>query len=200
MTEDLQHLLEKIQKDGVDRAENEASRIADEARAKADKILKDAKDEADKIIKKAKDDAVTFEEKGRKSLEQASRDVVISTKAGIQAAVASVISTETAKAMSDDVLSTMLVKIVEAYCRDSAATDVLVNEKDAEKFKQFVLGKLSQEAQQGITIVPEGSVSKGFKVLIKDKHMEHDLTDEAVSEALSRILRPHIAEILNKSL
>ncbi len=199
MTEDLQHLLDKIQKDGVDKAESEASRIVEEANSKAGDIVSKAKKEADEIIEKAKKDSETFEEKGRKSLEQAARDVVISARAGIQAAVTSVIKTETDAAINDETLSAMLLKVVEAYCSGAGSSEVLVNEADVEKLKGHVLSKLSEEAKSGITIIPEGTISKGFKVVLKDKNIEHDLTDTAITEALSRVLRPHIAAILEKS-
>ena len=201
MTEDLQHLLEKIQKDGVDKAETESTRIIDEAKTKAQQLITKAEDEAKALIEKADKDAVAFEEKGKVALEQACRDTIIATKTGIQAAISSVISAETAAAMTnDDTLSGMLLKVVEAYCATSTSTEVHVNESDVEKFKQFILNKLSEDARQGIEIKPESAVSNGFKVIIKDKNMEHDLTDKAISESLSQILRPHIADILDKSV
>jgi V/A-type H+-transporting ATPase subunit E len=200
MTEDLQHLLDKIQKDGVDKAETDSANIVNEAKLKADDIVKKAGNEAKQIIDKAKKEAVAFEENGRKALEQASRDVIISAKTGIQAAVSSVVTAKTSKAMDDQTLSAILIKVVETYCSDSKSTDVLVSESDVESFKQFILAGLNEEARQGINIVPEGSIAKGFKVVIKDKNMELDLTDKAVGEALSKVLRPHIAEILNKSV
>ncbi len=199
MTEDLQHLLEKIQKDGVDKAETESTRIIDEANAKAKDLIKKGEDKAKALIEQAEKDSVAFEEKGKKALEQASRDTIIAAKTGIQAAITSVISAETAKAMDDETLSGMLLKVVDAYCSASAATEVLVSEGDVEKFKQFILSKLSEEARQGIDIVPDGTIVKGFKVSIKDKNMVHDLTDEAVSASLAQVLRPHIAAILEKS-
>ena len=200
MTEDLQHLLEKIQKDGVDKADTESTRIIDEANAKAQGLIKKAEEKAKAVIEKAEKDGLAFAENGKKALEQAARDTIIAAKTGIQAAVTSVISTETAKAMDDDTLSNMLLKVVEAYCADSASTEVLVNEADVEKFKQFILNKLSEEARTGIEVVPDGTIVKGFKVLIKDKNVEHDLTDEAISASLAQVLRPHIAEILQKNV
>ena len=198
MTEDLQHLLEKIQKDGVEKAESEASRIIDDAKAKAAEMLDNAQKEASQIVEKAQKDAESFEEKGRKSLEQAARDVVISARSGIQNAVASVMSTETANAMDDATVADMLKRVIDAYCSGSTS-EILVNEADVPKFQQLILEKFSENARQGITIVPEGSIEKGFKVELKDKNIEYDLTDEAISDALSGVLRPHIAEILQKS-
>jgi F0F1-type ATP synthase membrane subunit b/b' len=42
MSEDLQSLLEKINRDGVEKAEAEATRIIEDAKAKAAAILKEA--------------------------------------------------------------------------------------------------------------------------------------------------------------
>ena len=198
MTEDLQNLLDRIQKDGVEKAESEASRILDEAKTKASEIVKKANDEAARILAAAKKDADSFAEKGRKSLEQAARDTVISARTGIQSAVKSLIRLETAKAMTDNAVSSMLAKLVDAYC--TGATEIHANKDDVEKLKSFVLAKLGEQARSGITIVPDGSILKGFKAVLKDKNIEHDLTDAAITEALSRILRPHIAEILTKSV
>ena len=89
---------------------------------------------------------------------------------------------------------------MESVAADSASTEVLVNETDVEKFKQFILNKLSEEARTGIEVVPDGTIVKGFKVVIKDKNMEHELTDEAISASLAQVLRPHIAEILQKTV
>lgn len=199
MTEDLQHLLDKIQKDGVEKAESEATSILQEAKSKAEKIVQDAKKQADDIIAKAEKDSVAFEEKGRKSLEQAARDVVISARTGIQNALNAVILAEASAAMDDATVSSMLTKVVDAYCDNPAETELRVSEADVEQFKGYVLSKLSQKAAAGITVQPDKSIAKGFKVVLKDKNIEHDLTDEAVGEALARLLRPYIAEILKKT-
>ena len=46
MAEQLQELLEKIQKEGVDKAKAEAERIVSEAKARAAQILKSADEQA----------------------------------------------------------------------------------------------------------------------------------------------------------
>lgn len=199
MTEDLQNLLDKIKKEGVDKAENEAAGILDSAKAKSEDIVNKAGEEADRIIEKAKKDSESFEEKGRKSLEQAARDVIISARTGIEKTLNSLIKAESARAMDDETLSEMLLKVVDAYCADSNNAEVLVNDEDVEKFKGFMLNKLSEDAQKGINVKPDGSVANGFRIMLKDRNIEHDLTDEAVSEALSRVLRPHIAELLKNT-
>ena len=46
--EDLQSLLEKINRDGVEKADAEAKRIVDAAKARADAIVKEAREAAAK--------------------------------------------------------------------------------------------------------------------------------------------------------
>ena len=69
MSEELQGLLNKIQAEGLEKAENERARLVAEAKAQADKIRKDAETDAAASRKKAED-----------ALKQAARDVVISLK------------------------------------------------------------------------------------------------------------------------
>ena len=48
--EDIQSLLEKINREGVEKAEAEAKRIVDAAKAKADKILSEARECAERAM------------------------------------------------------------------------------------------------------------------------------------------------------
>ena len=49
----LQELIDKIKKDGVASAENEAAKIVAEAEKNAEKIIADAQEKAAEIVKKA---------------------------------------------------------------------------------------------------------------------------------------------------
>ena len=53
MAEDLQYLMERIQKDAVDKAENEAAAIIAKAKEKAADIVKAAEAEASAKLEKA---------------------------------------------------------------------------------------------------------------------------------------------------
>ena len=60
MAEDLQYLMERIQKDAVDKAENEAAAIIAKAKEKAADIVKAAEAEASARLEKADKDAEAF--------------------------------------------------------------------------------------------------------------------------------------------
>ena len=78
MAEELQNLLERIQKDGVQKAEEESEKILARAREKAATLLKDAEKNAAAATEKAEQDAEQFMARSKKTLEQAARDVILS--------------------------------------------------------------------------------------------------------------------------
>ena len=69
--EDLQSILEKINREGVEKADAEAKRIIDDAKAKAAAIVKEAEDAAAKAKADAARDADASARRGEETLRQA---------------------------------------------------------------------------------------------------------------------------------
>ena len=82
MAEELQQLLEKIQHDGVEKANAEAATILAKAKADAAAILKDAESKAAAFRAQAETDAKAFEERAQKTISQAARDTGVARQAG----------------------------------------------------------------------------------------------------------------------
>ena len=120
MADELQDLLQRIQKDGVDKAETEAKRIVAEAERKAGDIVRGAQGEAASIRKSAEADAAAFVERGKRSLEQAARDLVLLIGQSVSAAFAEFMLQKVSRALSPDFLKTMLASVVDAYFRSGA--------------------------------------------------------------------------------
>ena len=84
MAEDLQNLLDRIQKDGVEQAEAQAETILAQARDKAAAILREAEKQAAETRVGAEKDAEVFVERSTKTLEQAARDFLISVGRSVE--------------------------------------------------------------------------------------------------------------------
>ena len=80
MAEELQQLLEKIQRDGVDKANAEAAAIVAKAKAEADTIVKKAQEDAAAAEAKGKADAEAYAARARETISQAARDTVLKVK------------------------------------------------------------------------------------------------------------------------
>jgi len=76
----LDSLIEKIKKDGVDKANKKATEIIESANKKAEEVIKEAKKEAASILERASSDAVKLKNNTQSSLKQAARDTALATK------------------------------------------------------------------------------------------------------------------------
>lgn len=201
MAEELQNLLDRIQKDGVDRAEVEATRIASEAKQAAEAIVAEATKQANAIRADAEKDAEAFEARARVSLQQAARDVVLSVGETLQTALREVVRHDVADAMTPEALQGMLASLVEAYLKEGTSNvEILVSESDRAALSDFFMSRFAATLKQGVDIKADDGVVRGFRVSVADEQVQHDFTDKAVTDALCQILRPHLAQIVREAL
>ena len=87
----LQELIDKIKKDGIASAEQEANTIKENARKEADSIIADAKAKAESIIKEAQTENARLEKVSIDAIKQASRNLLISFRDGISSELSAII-------------------------------------------------------------------------------------------------------------
>ena len=203
MSEELQDLLRKIQEDGVEKAENEAARIVSSARDKANEIVNAAEQKAKTTAEQAEQQAAAFAERGRKSLEQAARDVVLSVGEAVSRIFTELARRETGKAVTDDTLRRMLVVVVEDYCKNKTGesrVQILLNSEQQGKVVDFFTQKFSEELRKGLELKEEPALGPGFRVAVADGEIEHDFSAEAIADALCQLARPELAEIVRSAV
>jgi len=198
MPEQLQSLLDRIQKDGVEKADAEAKRIVDAANAAAAEIIRKAEEAADALLKKAEKESETFEERGRRAVEQAARDVILSVGESINKAVATLIRKDVTAALTPEQVGDMLATLATSYLGGDNG-EALVPEAQAETIRRHVFARLGEEAAKGLEIRGDKRVLAGFRLSLKNKQVQHDFTESAISEALCNLLRPNIAEIIREA-
>ena len=202
MVDELQSLLERIQKDGVEQAEAEASRILQEAKDEARQIVAEAQREAEETIAKAQKDSEVFVERGTKALEQAARDVIISVQKKLERFLAESIKGTVTEALTPEVMAEMMVKLAESYGEhelNESRIDVLLSPRDQEQFVKLLMGKYRKSLGQGIEIRGDASVRRGFRISFKDENLYHDFTADAIAEALAGLLKSPLREIVKRA-
>jgi V/A-type H+-transporting ATPase subunit E len=193
----LQELIDKIKKDGIESASVEASRLKPQAEAEAKRIVEAANREADAIIAKAKTDSERFEKAGVAALEQASRNLVLAFKDEIQAVLDKITVQETVAAYSDDALKAALPDIIKGWAGKGVdSLDLILNEGQLGKLESFFREKLAGELKNGLELKPNRNLGAGFRIANKDGSAYYDFSAESVAELLSAYLNPRIAEIL----
>lgn len=199
----MQNLLDRIQEDGVEKAEAEAEKIVSAAREKAKTIAKEAEEKAKTIREKAEQDAKAFTERGRKSLEQSARDVILSVGDAVNTTLKRIISHKISQAMTGDTLKQMLVKVVESYCSqktEDSRIDILLNPEQQKEIVDLFMSEYGKAMRKGLEIKADDSIISGFRVSVVNEEVEHDFSEEAITEALCQLLRPHLAEIVKDAI
>ena len=186
--EDLQGLLEKINREGVEKAEATAAKIVAEANAKADAAVKAARAEADKARADAEKAAAEYEERAKETLRQAARDTVIMVESSVKALLEKVLLKETEKALADGKTAAELVASAigglsgpgEIVCGPALARALAANLASTGSF----------------TVVTDESSGAGFSVRVDGGRVESAFTADVVAGELAKRLRPDLAALL----
>lgn len=197
MAEELQHLIDRIQREAVDTGEQQAAKIVTQAREKAAAIVKDAEAQAAAILEKAKLDAEQLTQRGQQALAQSARDLLITVGTGVEKIFAKLVSESVDQAMDAATLQTLLTKIIDHYLAAGAnagSVDVLVDASSQASLTNLFKQRFAAELAKGLQVIVDPRTAKGFKIRLRDKHIEHDFSREAIAEAIAGFLRPALAE------
>jgi V/A-type H+-transporting ATPase subunit E len=193
----LQELIDKIRKDGIDSASVEASQLKSQAQGEAERIVENARREAESIVAKAKLDAERFEKAGIAAVGQASRNLVLAFKTEIQTVLDKIITRELAAAYSDDALKAALPELLKSWAaKGSDSLALILPEAQLKKLETFFQEKLAGELKKGLELKSDRNLGAGFRIANKDGSAYYDFSAESVAELLSAYLNPRLADIL----
>ena len=196
MAEDLQALMERIQKDAVDKAELEATSIISKAKEKAAEIVKAAEDEAKAKLEQADKDAVAFTERSERTLEQSARDLLLSVGKNLEKMILDLLGLQVEKSLDETTVKSMLLTLAKNYTSD---IEVDFSDADARKLSSFVMGEFAKQLKAGVKVESDKGVKFGFRVKLDQGKVSHEFTEQAMAESLSALLRPQLAKIVNKA-
>ena len=197
----LQELIDKIKKDGIESASGEAAAIKRGAETEAARIIAAAQKEAADIISRGKADAERSEKAGKAALEQASRNLILAFKGEIQALLDKIIAQALDSAYGEDTLKAVLPELLKSWVSrgGSDSLDLLLSEGNLGKLKSWAQGTLAAELKKGTELKSDRNLRAGFKIANKDGSAYYDFSADSVAELLSAYLNPYLAEILKKS-
>ena len=188
MSEDLQSLLEKINRDGGEKANAAAEAIIADAKAKAAEIVKSANAEAAKAKADAEKASADYAARAAETISQAARDTVLKIEASVTAMLTNLLAKDVEKALADE-------KNVAALALD-AVKGLASKAEVAAPAKLVAALKAQLAAQPNLAVVTDDSVGSGFSVRLDGGRVEHAFTGAAVAEELAKRLRPDLAKLV----
>jgi len=194
----LQELIDKIKKDGIESASTESARLKKEAEAEAGRIIAAAQKEAADIVNRGKADAERSEKAGVAALEQASRNLILAFKGEIQTLLDKLIAQQTAGAFGEETYKNALPEILKAWASKSGtdALDLLLPEGELKKIQAWFNEKLTAEIKKGVELKSDRNLGAGFRIANRDGSAYYDFSAESVAQLLSAYLNPRLGEIL----
>jgi V/A-type H+-transporting ATPase subunit E len=191
MAEELQQLLEKIQHDGVEKANAEAAAIISKAKAEAEACKKAAAEEAAAATAKAEAEAKASAERAEKTIQQAARDTIREVKNALDALFENLLAKNVNAALSTPgEAAKIALDAIRSLNADDA--EVAANEKLAAALK----AQLAADAAKGVKVVLDPTVGSGFSIRLDGGRVEHDFSEAAISAAIAKRLRPALAALL----
>jgi V/A-type H+-transporting ATPase subunit E len=196
----LHELIEKIKKDGIESASEEASRVKRDAEAEAKHIVDAAKKEAEEIISRARADAERTEKAGIAAVGQASRNTILGFKYEIQNLLDAIVAKETKAAFDEGTLKAVLPGLIKDWAAKGDDLAVILPGEDLKNLESFLRDKLAGELKKGVEIKSGKNLEAGFRISNKDGSAYYDFSAESVAELFSAYLNPRLAETLKSAV
>jgi len=204
----VKELIDRIRDEGVHSARAEADRILTEAKARAARIVTDAKAEAAAIKKEARAAMEREQTATIEALRIAARDTELELRAAIMSGFEEhvrrlVTDVTTDGSVLRDMILVLSGRAADDLLKDKDAVilvpDRLADEVSAEldEFLKRSAGALSADVlRQGIELIPSSEVQGGARVRLVGEDLEIDMSNEALSEMMLKLLLPRYRKIL----
>jgi V/A-type H+-transporting ATPase subunit E len=195
----LQELIDRIKKDGIESASEEAAKVKLEAQSEARRIIDSARKDAEALTARAQRDAERIEKAGIAALEQASRNLLLVFKGEVQTLLNRLVAEDVAANYGADTIKTVLPEMLKNWASGKAPFDLLVPESDLQKLQEWFAHRLADELKNGAELKPSKNLGAGFRIINKDNSAYYDFSAESAAELLSACLSPRLAEVLKAS-
>ncbi|MBM3250406.1 MAG: hypothetical protein FJZ09_06170 [Candidatus Omnitrophica bacterium] len=197
MAEDIQGLIEKINREGIAAAEEKARRIEEEARLEAHRIIEKAQAEAEALVNEARNKISVMEEREKALLAQAGRDLLLVLRKEINAMLERLIIQDVRHALTPEAMFKILSSLIQHVCaRDRDEIVILLNKEDARRIEESFLVKLKEETKKQIALRPAEDIRAGFIISYDAGRSQFDFSDKALAEYIGTFLKPKLKEIL----
>lgn len=201
MAEEIRDLIDKINQEGIQAAEEKAGQIETAAHRRAEEIVSTAQREADRILTAAQERIRREEESQRALLTQAGRDLLLLLRNEVNTMLRGIIMSDTQKALTPEVISRLLSEmILRSEKGEAGKIEILGRKEDLELFESHYLHKLSDAVKKGIVLTPSEEISGGFIISYDSGKSWYDFSDKSLADFIGEHLKPRVKAILDDSL
>jgi len=195
MADELQGLLDRIRKEGLEQAAGEKEDILRQAKAEAKTVLDKAKTEAEQLVAAARQEAKLLREKGEQSLKQAARDVLLSLRDQLESRVVEVARSLAGEACSPDTVAEIVAALAAAYleAEKEGRLEIQIPAAQADTLRDALAARLGKELAEHCDLAPVPSLDAGFRLVFSGQDIAYDFSDASLAETMASFLTPRLA-------
>jgi len=192
----LDTLTQKIYREGIEKAENEASDIIKKAQVEADTIVEDARKQAENIVTGAKKDAEQLGRKSEGEIKLKSLQMVSDLKKQVKDLIKDRIIKEKINeaTMDTEFLQSVILEMV-ADWKKSDSAEIVFSENLKSKLNKNLDQAISKSLSE-ITITFSDTLSTGFRISRGSDNFQITFTEEDFTELFSQYLDSRTTQLL----
>ena len=196
MSEELQSLLDRINADGIQKAEAERARIIAEATAEAAALKDAAKSECDALKIQAEKDAEALKNRAISAASQAARDIMLQLRSELNSRLEAAIGDAVSAALTPEFMTQLIRELAAAFAA-SPDSDLSVRAavRDLPALDAALKNALAESFKKAPRLFASREISSGMQIEFNDNNVCFDFSGEAVSELLTAYAGSRLAEI-----
>jgi V/A-type H+-transporting ATPase subunit E len=194
-TENLEAIISKLKKQGIEAGETEKERILSEAKQKAEKIIAEAETKSNGLFEKAKAEAEQLEKNAKSAIKQASRDVIEATKISILNKLKAAFGNQCEKLFTEEQYAKELLKAVIKSIEGDKKIEVAPDL--AKKMQSFLV---ESKLAEGIEIKPLSQSETKISVSCTGKEgVNFVLSSKDIEDAMFTLMNKELVELVTKN-
>jgi V/A-type H+-transporting ATPase subunit E len=201
MSSKIIEITEKIYREGVEKAQSEATNMLNKAKAEAAEIIEEAKKQAAKIIEDANKKAEETDNGIREELSNVAEQVLTDLKSSVLNSISGQFASEiTSDTLNNkELVGDIIIALIKELNADSAeAIDVQTEEKLTKDVEQYINAKSADVLKGDINISTNSNITSGFTLVCKDKGFKLSFTDKDFEAYFQSFMKPKIKGFLFK--
>ena len=196
MAEELQSLLEKINAEGVKKAEAERAEILAAAQAEAKRIVEAAQVEAKRLVSQAEAESETLRRRAESEVKQAARDTLLELKAELETRMNNAVNGATAQAL-DPKLMAQIVKAMVAKFAETPDAEITVRcaVKERAALDAALKNALADSLVKSPKVLADHTLTGGLELGTSNGQLYFDFSLEAIGGVVGAYAGEHIAAL-----
>ena len=193
MSDKLQELTDRLYRDGVEKAREEAAGILADAEARREEMIRNARRDAEALVEKARREAGELKSRVDNELTLAARQAEDTLKQRLaDLLTGGILETGTAGALSDtDFLKKLILTATGSWASDGTMPDMSLILSDGMKtvFESELKSALADRLNAGLEVRFSGKIRAGFQIVANDGTYRISFTDDDFSAFFRSFVR-----------